>query len=85
MRHAGVCVRGAGDTAQALGGMRDAASSGMKLILFVAFLAAIPALADRLPSTPREAGIDIATASLQPHTGAPAPLTDGEREWLCGG
>lgn len=63
----------------------------MRLILFVAFLAAIPAIADQLPSAPHEA---LAVASVVPHTTtsvapysttATSPLTGEERERLCGG
>ncbi len=58
----------------------------MKLILFVAFLALIPALADQLPSAPRDASAVLAVASQHPRTAsAPAPLTSEERERLCGG
>ena len=58
------------------------------LALAVAALVAwsVPALADQLPSAPRDAGVGIAAASVHPRdSGAPGPLTDDERERLCGG
>jgi hypothetical protein len=65
--------------------MHDAVSERMKLILLIVFLAMVPALVDQLSSAPRDAEVNV-LASLQPrNASAPAPLTDQQRELLCGG